>query len=245
MTDTDTTLVVPCFRESGRIGGFLPELCTAMDELGRVSVLVVEDGSGLEEQQKMKEFLLPLQERFACLAPPLFLQQNLGKGGAVYSGWKSAMESQWLGFVDADGSCSASEVRRLIERARSLPEDGAATALFASRIKMLGRNVNRLLKRHLVGRIYATLVSELLNIPVYDSQCGLKLIPGAAYRQIQSRLRIEGFAFDVELMTALLDSGCRIEEFPIDWHETPGGKVRLIRDSWRMFWDIMEIKKGR
>jgi hypothetical protein len=118
-------------------------------------------------------------------------------------------------------------------------------AFFASRIKMLGRRVDRLLKRHLLGRVYATLVSELLQVPVYDSQCGLKMVPRAAFEKVRDRLVVKDFAFDVELMVSLLDTGCEISEVPIHWHETPGGKVNLLKDSWRMARDVWRIRQRR
>jgi hypothetical protein len=110
---------------------------------------------------------------------------------------------------------------------------------------MLGRRVDRLFKRHLLGRVYATMVSQLLRVPVYDSQCGLKIVPRAAFEKISNRLQVTGFAFDVELMVALLDTGCPIQEVPIDWQEIPGGKVNLIRDSWRMARDVWQIRSRR
>lgn len=236
-------LVVPCFRESGRIGAFLPELCQAMTELGGVQIQVVEDGSGPEEAAAMKAVIEGLRPCFPCLLPLKVLPENLGKGGAVYAGWADHGGAQWLGFVDADGSSSASEVDRLI---RLLPPPGGfPRALFASRVKMLGRRVERLLKRHLLGRVYATLVSEMLDIPVYDSQCGLKLVPRPVFEKIAPGLQVKGFAFDVEMMTALLDGGCEVVEVPVDWHETPGGKVRLLRDSWRMALDVWRIRQAR
>jgi glycosyltransferase involved in cell wall biosynthesis len=239
MTAESIHLVVPCFRESGRIGGFLPELCQAMQAMGGVRVLVVEDGSDADEEQCMNGIVEDLRAKYDCLLPLKVLPENLGKGGAVYAGWAEHGGADWLAFVDADGSCSASEVARLLKMTNG------NTAIFASRVKMLGRRVERLFKRHLLGRIYATLVSEILHIPVYDSQCGLKMVPRRAYAQISNRLRVHGFAFDVELMVALLDTGCQIKEVPIDWHETPGGKVRLLRDSWLMALDILKIRAGR
>jgi dolichyl-phosphate beta-glucosyltransferase len=110
---------------------------------------------------------------------------------------------------------------------------------------MLGHNVERQFKRHLLGRIYATLVSESLNIPIYDSQCGLKIIPRAAYESIAHRLTIKGFAFDVDLLVNLIDHGTPVIEVPIDWHEEPGGKVHLLRDSYRMARDIFHIRQNR
>jgi len=240
-----THLVIPCFRESTRLPLFLAELCLAMDALGGVTVLAVDDGSGAAEAAATSAAIEALRPRHPCLVPLLELPENRGKGGAVYAGWdKAAAETEWLGLVDADGSCSAAETTRLIQLARSAPVS-SQSALFASRVKLLGRTVERQFKRHLLGRVYATLVSELLNIPVYDSQCGLKLVPRAAYTTVKPHLRIHGFAFDVELMAALLDSGTAVEEIPIDWHEEPGGKVHLLRDSWRMARDVWRIKRKR
>ena len=239
MTTENIHLVVPCFRESGRIGGFLPELCQTMQAIGGVRVLVVEDGSDVDEVHRMSDIIEDLRGKYGCLLPLKVLPENLGKGGAVYAGWAEHGGADWLAFVDADGSCSAPVVARLLKMT------SGKTAIFASRVKMLGRRVERLFKRHLLGRIYATLVSEILNIPVYDSQCGLKMVPRAAFERISNRLKVHGFAFDVELMVALLDTGCHIEEVPIDWHETPGGKVRLLRDSWLMAMDILKIRAAR
>lgn len=237
-------LVIPCYRESLRIGAYLPSLCAEMDRIGGVDVVVVEDGSDAEEQNVMKCMLEKLRTQFSCLVDPLLLPDNFGKGGAIYSGWEQATDAmKWVGFVDADGACPAFEVSRLINSIRLLNND--RKVFFASRVKMLGRRVDRLLKRHLLGRIYATLVSEVLHIPVYDSQCGLKLVPREAFLKIKNRLQITGFAFDVELMVSLLDSGYEIEEVPIDWREIPGGKVSLVRDSFRMARDVWAIKKRR
>jgi dolichyl-phosphate beta-glucosyltransferase len=232
-------LVVPCYRESARIGGFLPDLCREMMKLGAVQVMVVEDGSDAGEAERMRRIVDDLRAEHSCLLPLKSLPENLGKGGAVYAGWREHGDAEWLAFVDADGACPVAEVVRLVGMTN------AKSALFASRIKMLGRRVDRLLKRHLLGRVYATLVSELLDVPVYDSQCGLKLVPRAAFECISDRLEVTGFAFDVELMVALLDTGCAIHEVPIDWHEVPGGKVDLLRDSWRMARDVWHIRARR
>ena len=234
-------LVVPCFRESNRIGAFLPGLCTALRVCENVSVLVVEDGGGPSEQARMSELITGWTRQHANLLPPLMLPENIGKGGAVYAGWREHEDAEWLGFVDADGSCPAEEVVRLINLARL--EKAPPRALFASRVKMLGRKIDRQLKRHLLGRIYATLVSELLDIPVYDSQCGLKLVAAAAWRRIKPALTVNGFAFDAQLLLALRKSGCEVIEVPIDWHETPGGKIRLVRDSFKMAMDVLAIRR--
>ena len=206
-----------------------------------VTVLVVEDGGGSDEQEAMQVLVEKHRAGWPALRPLLALAKNCGKGGAVYAGWAAESDHRWLAFVDADGSCPAYEVKRLIALAREQPQ----AALFASRVCMLGRRIRREFHRHLIGRVYATIVSETLRIPVYDSQCGLKVVPAEAFEKLRPRLTVSGFAFDVELLCALLDSGCDIREVPIDWHETAGGKVHLFRDSLRMFRDVLDIRRRR
>jgi len=236
-------LVIPCYHESRRIAPFLTELCAVTHPLGDVTIRVVEDGSDDAEAQRMSAIITPLCAQYPHLLPPLFLPDNLGKGGAVYAGWDLEANAAWLGFVDADGSCSAAEVRRLIELARQ--QSATPAALFASRMDQFSGQVRRQWKRRLVGRVFGLLVSTLLHIRIHDSQCGLKLVPHAAYQRIAPALHIHGFAFDVELLAALHDGGYPVQEVPITWHETPGGHVHLLRDSWRMARDVWRVRQNR
>ncbi len=214
-----------------------------MQQLGGVSILAVDDGSGGDEPERLCALIDEFRIHFPFLRPTLQLPENIGKGGTVYAGWQAHDNENWLMFADADGAVPAREIARLIRSARAESSLGLHNhAWFASRIKMLGRNVRRLLHRHLVGRVYATLVSELLHVPVYDSQCGCKLVPRSAFEQISPMLTTSGFAFDVDLMMALVHTQVPIVEFPVDWTEIPGGKIHLFRDSFRMFRDVWRLR---
>jgi len=110
----------------------------------------------------------------------------------VYAGWKSSScnsASKLLCFVDADGAVPASEVGRLIEELLA-DQRHRWDALFGSRIKMLGANVERRVIRHYTGRVFATWVALLTGIGTYDSQCGLKVIRRNAYAAIEDQLRV-------------------------------------------------------
>ena len=243
MPPASILLTIPCYRESTRLPRFLAPLCEAMESLGGVSVQAVDDGSGAEEAARMERLIEEARKRFPCLLPLLALPENHGKGGAVRASWNQHSGQDWLGFVDADGSCAPGEVCKLIRLAREQPSPSAA--LFASRLKILGQHVERSWIRHVLGRMYATLVSEMLRIPVYDSQCGLKLVPRAAWERIAPLLQVEGFAFDAELLCALLESGCEVREIPVNWRDTPGSKIHFFRDTFRMAVDVMAINRQR
>jgi len=243
----DCIISIPCFRETKRLPSFLDALCRELLRAPfEASIIVVDDGSGYPEDASTRSIVQEFQMKYpGIVGEPVFLGRNLGKGGAVYAGWKAALiysTPELLCFVDADGAVPASEVRRLIEAL--LADKGHRwDALFASRIKMLGATINRQASRHYIGRVFATFVALLTGIEVYDSQCGLKVIRSSAYASIEGRMKETRFVFDVELTLLLVKYHFRIREVPIDWEEVPGSKVRLVKDSIRMFSGILRIRK--
>jgi dolichyl-phosphate beta-glucosyltransferase len=232
-------LVIPAYNEGRRLPLYLPLLCEALAKASFPwRITVVDDGSREDDSRKMQECvrLCGRHVGFHKLAA------NSGKGAAVYSGWDLDYESEWLGLLDADGSIPPYEVLRVLSL---LQEENAPDGFFASRCKILGRTVHRAWLRHVGGRVFATLVSVATGIPVYDSQCGFKLIRRDAYEAIRSRLREKRFAFDVELLVALRQSGATVIEVPIDWFDVPGSKLHFLRDSAQMLSAVIGMHMRR
>ena len=240
MVENKMLLVVPCYNDVARLSEFLPELARGLT--AKFRVLVSDDGSKVKERQALQRLVEGVREKgtAGCTVEVVFTERNTGKGGALMRGWAKLGDEAWVGFVDADGAVGLSEILRA---EAWLGEQSGIDALFGSRVKMLGREVERSWKRHLSGRIFATLVSELGRVPVYDSQCGLKLVRAASYRRVAPFLQTEGFAFDVELCLLLLKFDYRVIEFPVDWHDVQGSKVNLVRDSWRMAREVFRIRR--
>ena len=234
-------VAIPAYHESVRLPPFLESLAGTFEKkLPQAAILVVDDGSGPEEQQLLRNLLAMIRSRHASVLEPLFLPRNLGKGGAILAAWDHAADYDYLAFVDADGAVSPLETCHV---AGMLNPAGQGPALFSSRVKMLGRTIRRTGKRHLTGRLFALLVGLLIDPEVYDSQCGLKFIPTPVYRRIRPWLRGHRFAFDVELLAALKTGGCQVLEVPINWSDIPGSKICLLRDTWRMFCAVIRIKR--
>jgi glycosyltransferase involved in cell wall biosynthesis len=237
-------LVIPCYNDVERLKVFLPKLVEFLPTW--FSILVSDDGSNPENRRALGALIeklgLEAKDGRAELLSPLFTEKNTGKGGAILCGWACSDGFEVVAFTDADGAVGAEEILRAGNYFRSQEAEGLA-ALFASRVKMLGRMVERSLKRHLSGRVFATLVSNLGGVPAYDTQCGLKFVKADAYKKIAPFLQCQGFAFDVELCLLLRKFGFPILEFPVDWRDVPGSKVSLLRDSWRMALEVRRIVK--
>lgn len=234
-------LVIPCFNDATRLSLFLPQLCADLAAAPlRVLLQVVDDGSAPEGRAALGELIRVTQERYDFVRPALFLERNEGKGSAILHGWEAGEEANWLGFLDADGAVSSSEVLRVLGFVGDEREDAAA--LFASRVRMRGRVVERSFKRHLMGRAFASFIGARIDPCVYDSQCGFKLVSRAAYQKIKPFLQEKGFAFDVELLALLNHFQASVREVPVDWFDIPGSKVSLILDPLRMLRAVHAIR---
>ena len=139
----------------------------------------------------------------------LSLPQNQGKAEAVRRGVLTAIESQpdYVGFWDADLATPLRAIPQFVDLAESRPD---LEMIMGSRVKLLGRNIERRRSRHYLGRVFATAVSTILGLDVYDTQCGAKLFRatpfiGALFQQpFLSR-----WIFDVEIIARLIQAQAR------------------------------------
>ncbi len=235
-------LVIPCFRESGRIRDFLFSLCEEIKTQNLpVAVRLVDDGSGEKEAAFLDSVANSARASFPFVEEPLLLEKNLGKGGAIYAGWAQCGDARWLAFADADGAVCAQEICRVLGIV--LREEEQADAWIASRVKMLGKVVDRSLKRHIFGRVYATMAAGLTGLDVYDSQCGFKVVKKEAFAKIRHKMEDYRFGFDMELLAFLSEADAKILEVPVNWRDIPGSKVHLLRDGFRMFRSLLSLRK--
>ena len=236
----DFHLVIPCFNESDRLPSYLRDLVSLLSwQDYRTAIVIVDDGSDSREQDKVRSLVLEFANcgiSVACLCLP----NNMGKGYAVRHGWGAATSTRWLAFADADGAVPADEVARVF--GATFREADMRQCYLGSRVRMLGRSVDRHWKRHAIGRLYATLVGLAINENIYDSQCGFKVIPASAFTEVSRSLQEDRFAFDAELIAALSDAGYSLKEIAVDWRDVPGSKVSLIRDSIRMARSLLIIR---
>ena len=103
------------------------------------------------------------------------LPANRGKGEAVRLGLRAALAGghDVVGYYDADLATPPAEMARLVEELRG---DPARVMVIGSRVALLGHDIERSAVRHYLGRLYATAASVVLRLPVYDTQCGAKVV---------------------------------------------------------------------
>jgi dolichyl-phosphate beta-glucosyltransferase len=225
------SLIVPAYNEEQRLPSTLEKM---RDFLCRQSfsfeVLVVDDGSAdgtvAVVERAMKDF-----PQLRLLKEP-----HRGKGHAVRQGMLAA-RGNCVMFCDADLSMPIEEVVKFPEALR-----GRHGVAIGSREVAGSRRIGEPAHRHLMGRVF-NLIVRLLAVPgLQDTQCGFKAFTREATQQIFKRQTIDGFGFDVEVLYIARKLGIGITEVPISWYHSHSSRVDPIRDTVRMFNDVLAVR---
>lgn len=236
-------VIVPAFNEAGRLPMLLEQIqwCWKNLDCSRVQIIVADDGSCAQEFAKMQELVQEVAKKLPNeVITYRRFSRNRGKGALLRDLLWEKTDSDIIGFIDADGSVPFEEVLTLRSEMHAHQE---WDVIVGSRWRSLGRNVIREGRRHFIGRLFATLLSTAFSMPVYDTQCGLKLFRAhtltAPIKKLCTNRR---WFLDTQLVIVLWFTGHHVVELPISWREIPGSKVRIISDGLRMLLAIYRFK---
>lgn len=157
------------------------------------------------------------------------LPKNGGKAEAVRLGMLQLCTLEkysHIGFLDADLATPLSEIELFLKQVKR-----EKLVIMGSRWLHLGVNIQRKWYRHYLGRVFATAASILLNLPVYDTQCGAKLFGRKELVGVVEQPFISKWIFDVELFLRLKNSGVPIKawyEVPLNnWEDVAGSRLKI------------------
>lgn len=227
------SVVVPAYNEAARLGPTLEAVAGwLMGHAPGSEIVVSDDGSTDATRQVAEDFAgqSPVPVRVVGGA------RNEGKGAAVRRGVLAA-RGRYVLYSDADLSTPIEEVEKL----HAALLRGADLA-FGSR-SVRGARVERRqpLYRMLMGKTFNKIVRLVTGLDVVDSQCGFKLMRREVAALLFGEMRLDGFAFDVELLYLARRHGLKIAEVPVRWINDPASKVDPIRHSAEMLRDVLRI----
>jgi dolichyl-phosphate beta-glucosyltransferase len=230
------SIIIPAYNEAHRLEASI----TVMDGyLGSVPwsheiILVIE---------KSTDGTLELARRLATGRPALDVvghDVQRGKGYAVRAGMLRA-RGELAFFMDADLSTPPQEMDRFIERfSRNPPVDVLVGNRQHARSEILQQQ--HWLRRKM-GQTFNALLRLIARIRLADTQCGFKGFRRGAREAIFPLQKLDGFAFDVEVLLLAARLGLVVEDMPVHWRNAEGSKVRIVRDSWQMLLDAIRVRR--
>jgi dolichyl-phosphate beta-glucosyltransferase len=230
--DLRMSVVVPAYGEADRIGETVRRLSGALADIqgpGDCEVIVVDDGSSDATADAA----------LAAGADQVVVQpHNRGKGAAVRAGVMAA-RGRAIAFTDADLAYPPDQLRRLL----AAVEDGWDVAI-GDRRHPDSRTLAPPLPLRAVGsRIINWLGYAVLLGSYRDTQGGLKGFRSDVARFVFGRTRVDGFAFDIEVLHLVERHQLSLLEVPVEVANTRRSTVRPVRDVGRLLVDLARIRR--
>jgi dolichyl-phosphate beta-glucosyltransferase len=234
-------IIIPCYNEELRLPVAEYELFLKQDN--NAIICFVNDGS----TDKTVGIIQQLSVNYPQKVFLLSLNNNKGKAEAVRSGVFYCLKNfdfTHLAYIDADLSTSPEECIRM-----GILVKNDIEFCFGSRILKIGSTIERSAKRHYSGRVIATLISNTLDIKVYDTQCGCKVFTKELAKELFFEPFISTWLFDVELFARMLNKYGKQKalkkmlEVPLDkWINKEGSKVSATY-FFRLWSDLYAISQ--
>jgi len=226
------TVVVPAYREPDRIGTTVRRIHDELADVaadGGLEVVVVDDGSG----DATADAALAADADQVVVLPA-----NRGKGAAVRAG-VAASRGRVVLFTDADLAYDPPQLRRAMEAVES-----GFDVVIGNR-RHPGSQVARATGLRAAGsRIVNRLSAAVLLARPRDTQCGLKAFRGDVARALFARTRIDGFAFDIEVLHLVERAELSLGEIPVRLDETGApSTVRIGRDVVQLAADLAKVRR--
>jgi putative flippase GtrA len=227
------SLVIPAYKEEGRISETIAQVRTGLaiyHDAGDLEIVVVDDGSNDATARVARE---------AGADQVLVQPQNRGKGAAVRAG-VAAANGRTIAFTDADLAYSPDQLVAFVDAVESgydvvigsRHHDDTTTVQKTSTLRSLGSRV-------------VNMAANLLLLGNYrDTQCGCKAFRADVAKLVLGAGRVDGFAFDLEILHLVERYGFTMRELPVEVVNSDTSTVSAVRDGLLVLGDILRVRRA-
>jgi glycosyltransferase involved in cell wall biosynthesis len=225
------SVVFPAYNEADMLETAVEKVTQALNEFtGSYEIIIAEDGS-TDGTDKLAG---ALAEKFSFVKH-IHGEKRLGRGAALKNAFKQS-SGEVLVYMDLDLATDVKHLKALVDAVESEGYD------FATGSRLLSEsNVKRSGTRHLASKTYNFMVRALLGSEVKDHQCGFKAFRREPLMQLLDEVGANHWFWDTEVLVRAYRRGYKIKEIPVSWKGGRETKVRLLRDSLNMGWQIISL----
>jgi len=235
----ELTIVIPAYNEEARLEPTLRAYLDHCRATRRAAELIVVDDGSRDGTSQVVEQLTDEYPELRLIR----LAENRGKGFAVRVGLDRASGGVAV-FTDCDLAYPLANIDGILARIADGADAAIACRVSPESTYLISPSFfSYLFTRHVMGRVFNA-ISRAIAVPrLLDTQAGLKGFRTAVVKPLLSRLRLDGFSFDVELLRGLIDRGARIDEVPVAFrYDSEPSTVSFTMDALRMARDLMRVR---
>ncbi|MFA7319195.1 MAG: dolichyl-phosphate beta-glucosyltransferase [Parcubacteria group bacterium] len=230
------SVVIPSYKEGKRIGENLEQCIKYFaDKTYDYEVVIVVDGSPDNTAEIARSYADKLKNLRVIENP-----ENHGKGYVVRQGLLEA-KGEFRLFFDADGSTAIDHLDKF------LPEfqNGFDVVMGSRDIEGSFVQVHQAKYKEVMGDMGNWAIRILLGLWQYpDTQCGFKMLSAKAAEEVASRMVVDRFGFDFELIVLAKKLGFKIKQMPVRWLNEEGSTVSLTGPNgyFQVLWDLWKTR---
>lgn len=232
--DFELSVVIPALNECRRLPPTLEKIVSYLavhTDWQPTEIIVVDDGSIDGTAAAVSAVALPPGIQLRVEQHP----RNLGKGAAVRTGFGHST-GNWVLLTDADLSAPIEELAVLAKAASH-----CCVAIGSRAVARQLVEARQPRHRDFMGRTFNLMLRMLRLTEIMDTQCGFKLFPGDLARALARAQRLDGFAFDVELLLLASHWGFTAKEVGVRWSHIEASRVMAVRHSMEMFGEMLSL----
>jgi glycosyltransferase involved in cell wall biosynthesis len=227
------SIIIPAYNEEGAIENIIRRCLSAKKliceraGLSEVEIIAVNDGSS----DKTGEIIEAFRKRGEIES--VSYEKNRGYGAAIKSGFKVA-SGDYLGFLDADGTCDPMFFADLLIRLVAERADISIGSRMGADSKMPGI-------RRLGNFFYAWFISLVGGVRITDAASGMRVLRKEALIKIYPLP--DGMNFTPSMSAkAVMDPDLKIIETPMSYKERIGqSKLHVLKDGFNFFRTVFEV----
>ncbi|MHB8159010.1 MAG: dolichyl-phosphate beta-glucosyltransferase [Thermoleophilia bacterium] len=228
------SVVIPAFNEEAIIASTISQLLAYLDRQDKSYEVIISDDGSCDQSSLLVRQIIAGNGNVRLIRE----HQNHGKGAAVRRGIMTA-GGELILFMDADLSYPVETISLCVDALQNYDIAIGSRNLPGSDIE-----IRPSLLRQLTGPLFKAAVSKLVISGYSDTQCGFKGFRAGAAFNIFSNCSINGFAFDVEVLTLARVFGYSVTELPVSLIvDSSDSKINLTTDPLKMFGELMQIRR--
>ena len=221
------SIVIPCFNEEKVISQNIQKIYNYFEDKKYVFEIVVINNASTDNTLKV---LIETDKNYKI---KILNEDRKGKGNAIKLGLLNSKYNNIL-ILDADLSTDINELKdEWLKLKNSL--------LIGSRA--LGEEIDTPKIRRLSGLFLNKIIRLFFDIQFRDTQCGFKFIAYENINSLANDLSIEGFMYDLDLITSCKKMRIDIKEIPIRYVFNDDSSVSLLKDPAIMLFEMLKIRK--
>ena len=232
-------LIIPIYNFSKQLPTVLESLTDWKNsfEKNKLRVIFSDDGSTDSTYKMLVEFGSKNSEWFEAITA----KKNLGKGAAIRAGFSAALkhEPELIFFTDCDLHYGT---KIISEKMIPLLKDNQIVILDRSWVKSASHQKT---SRKLLTAAFKRSVSILTGVNYSDTQAGLKGFQAKNCKPIFEKLTLNGFSFDVEILSIALYYRFRVAQVPVAFSENhnfpTSSTISFFKSSFFMLCDLFRI----